>query len=90
MAPMKIIIDEARMIANSRNLKYLHLGGGYGGSNDTLFEFKTEFSDQFHTFKVWKKIVNENVYNDLVFNKFGRNIPSSNYFPLYRLNESAK
>jgi hypothetical protein len=44
--PMKLILDEARLLANQLNLDYLHLGGGVGGSDeDSLFRFKSGFSD---------------------------------------------
>lgn len=83
-SPMKLLIDEARLIASRRGIKFFHLGGGVGGKNDTLFEFKAAFSDQYHYFKIWKKILDKKIYDELVFKKFGKNIPSTNYFPIYR------
>lgn len=84
MAPMKLLLDEARLIANEMELKHFHLGGGVGGINDSLFEFKAAFSKTYHQFKIWKKIINPEVYNELVKNRFGNSIPTSDYFPLYR------
>lgn len=86
LAPMKLILNHARLIGTERGLKYLHLGGGVGGEDDALFRFKSGFSKNFYQFKIWKHIINPNIYNDLVKMKFGDNIPDSNYFPLYRLN----
>lgn len=78
--PMKLILDEARLIGNASSCENLHLGGGVGGSDDdSLFKFKSAFSKDFHQFSVWKYIVNEEIYNELSKDKI-----QSNFFPLYR------
>ena len=83
LTPMKLIIDEARLIGNNLNVKYLNLGGGVSGSDqDSLFKFKSGFSNINYKFKVWRYIVNENIYNDLV--KKSNTDLNSNFFPLYR------
>ncbi|MCL1943198.1 MAG: aminoacyltransferase [Candidatus Azobacteroides sp.] len=84
LSPLKVIIDAARQFGTRSGLKYLHLGGGYGGREDGLFEFKSRFSDERSVFKVWKWIVNRPEYDALVEKRFGDQIPSTNYFPLYR------
>lgn len=83
-SPMKLLFDRARIYANEMGCTYCHLGGGYGNENDSLFKFKTNFSKNLFEFKVWRKIVNPEAYNELVARKFGDKIPSSDYFPLYR------
>ena len=83
--PMKLIIDEARLLASQLQVKYLHLGGGVGGSDtDSLFWFKSGFSDLTFTYKIWQLIVNNEVYNKLVDIKSNIKILNQNYFPLYR------
>jgi sugar O-acyltransferase (sialic acid O-acetyltransferase NeuD family) len=83
-SPMKLIIDEARLIANNLNLKYLHLGGGFGGSDqDTLYSFKSGFSSYRCHFINWNLIVNKNIYDNLVESN-GNIDKTSHYFPLYR------
>jgi lipid II:glycine glycyltransferase (peptidoglycan interpeptide bridge formation enzyme) len=84
-APMKLILDEARIIAKQRELKYFHLGGGVGGVNDSLFNFKAEFSHNYKIYQVWRKVVNREAYDMLVSKRFGGKIPDSGFFPLYRL-----
>src|SRR5690606_38048680 len=38
LTPMKLILDEARLLGNDLDTEYLHLGGGVGGSDeDSLF-----------------------------------------------------
>ena len=83
-SPMKLLFDRARIYANEMGCSYCHLGGGYGGVDDSLFKFKTNFSKDLFEFKVWEKIVDMRTYNELVSSKFGDKIPSSNFFPLYR------
>ena len=80
VTPMKLILDEARLLGNDLSLDYLHLGGGVGGSDDDpLFRFKSGFSKSCFQFSVWKYIFNEEVYNQLSENK-----GDSSFFPLYR------
>ncbi len=82
--PMKLILDEARLLGNSLKLKTLHLGGGVGGEdNDSLFRFKSGFSKTFNQFSVWKRINDEDKYSFLVKKKSLQN-SESNFFPLYR------
>ncbi|CAA7193886.1 GNAT family N-acetyltransferase [Chryseobacterium potabilaquae] len=78
--PMKLILDEARLVGNESSAESLHLGGGVGGSDDdSLFKFKSAFSKNFKQFSVWKYIVNTEVYDQLSKDK-----EHSNFFPLYR------
>ncbi len=84
LSPLKVIIDTARELGYKLGMKHLHLGGGYNGKDDNLFEFKSRFSKERHTFKVWKWIINQSEYDKLVIQRFGSEIPQSKYFPLYR------
>ncbi|MBW8362827.1 MAG: GNAT family N-acetyltransferase [Kaistella sp.] len=78
--PMKLILDEARLLGNSSKAESLHLGGGVGGSSeDSLFKFKSAFSKDFKQFSVWRYVVNEDVYAVLSEGK-----AKTNFFPLYR------
>lgn len=84
IAPMKLILNEARLIGNNMNIEYLHLGGGVNGENDDLYKFKSGFSNSLFTFKVWRNICDINIYNNIVKARFGNTIPKTNFFPLYR------
>jgi sugar O-acyltransferase (sialic acid O-acetyltransferase NeuD family) len=87
VSPMKLIIDEARKIGTSIQLDYLFLGGGQTkDENDTLYKFKSGFSNLNNRFQTWNLIVDINTYNKLVTEK---NINTdSDYFPLYRATEN--
>lgn len=81
---MKLIIDEARVVATKLKLKFLHLGGGFGGSDkDSLFHFKLGFSDIRCQFKNWNFVVDQNIYNQLN-EKVNIVESATNFFPLYR------
>lgn len=83
--PMKLIIDEARLLGSKMNLTDLHLGGGVGGQdNDSLFLFKSGFSKNFKQFSIWRKVFNQKAYDELVKEK-GLESSESGFFPLYRL-----
>jgi len=78
--PMKLILDEARLLGNETSAESLHLGGGVGGhDDDSLFRFKSGFSKNFKQFSVWKFIVDQEIYDELSETK-----EKSNFFPLYR------
>ena len=85
VTPMKLILDEARLLGNELNLDFLHLGGGVGGSDeDSLFKFKSGFSNHQCQFKIWKMIINQEKYTELVTKN--KSNSESNFFPLYRSN----
>ncbi len=91
--PIKLLIDEMRIIATRENYTYFNLGGGVGSKEDSLFQFKSNFSKDFKSFEIWKYIVNEKIYDNLVKRKkdracsyFSKNCPE--YFPCYRCNIS--
>lgn len=82
IAPVKLLIDEMRIIAtNEGGYDYFNLGGGYGSQNDSLLRFKLSFSKQLNDFCVWKHIINQEEYDKLVSSK---EVTHPNYFPKYR------
>jgi lipid II:glycine glycyltransferase (peptidoglycan interpeptide bridge formation enzyme) len=81
ITPVKILIDEMRIIATGEGYKYLNLGGGLGSTEDSLLRFKMSFSKELKTFSVWNYIVDIEMYNKLT-SSYGL-IPTD-YFPAYR------
>jgi len=79
LKPSKLFIDEMRLQATEEGYQIFNLGGGLGSEHDSLFEFKASFSKDFKPFKVWKYIVNQNVYDELCKAK-----NETKYFPKYR------
>ena len=83
-APMKLLFDEASIVGREVGMKYLHLGGGVGGKEDSLFVFKSGFSNLFFDFKTWRYIANQPVYNQLVEERCKNREFNNVIFPLYR------
>jgi lipid II:glycine glycyltransferase (peptidoglycan interpeptide bridge formation enzyme) len=63
--PVKLLIDEMRLLATREGKQYFNLGGGIGGSKDSLFDFKSRFSKDYREFFIWKFIANEEMYRQL-------------------------
>lgn len=86
LSASKIVIDEMRIKATTENKQlYLNLGGGSGGLNGTLVSrYKLPFSQKYLPLKVWKYIINEEVYENLVKANTKQESQNNDFFPLYR------
>lgn len=85
---IKLVIDEMRIKSTNGGFKYLNLGGGRGSKEDSLFTFKSNFSKKFKDFKIWKYVVNQDMYNILVKNHLKDVVENDSvdpeFFPAYR------
>ncbi|HUH29228.1 GNAT family N-acetyltransferase [Gelidibacter sp.] len=85
---IKLIIDEMRIKSTKAGFQYLNLGGGRGSNEDSLFAFKSNFSKKFKDFKIWKYVVDENMYDILVQNHLRdsseNDLIDPEFFPAYR------
>lgn len=85
LSPSKLLIDEARIDSVSKGIHWLHLGGGVGGSEDELFNFKKGFSPIVKDFHVLKYVADKASYDDIIDDLKQRKIPvKDNHFPGYR------
>ena len=89
--PIKLLIDEARIIATREKYTYFNLGGGIGSKEDSLFQFKSGYSKDYWAFGLWKYIVNVEIYENLIKEKFKTITLEQQkdflaYFPHYRCN----
>jgi hypothetical protein len=90
LSPIKLLFDGVRLWANEQGATALHLGGGVGGREDSLFHFKTGFSKRAHEFAVWKWVILPDVYKGLVEERVtwarqqGQPADCDEYFPGYR------
>lgn len=86
----KAILDAVRQYGAQHGYKWLHLGGGVGSKEDTLFRFKAGFSKIRFQFEIVKAIINPKLYTQLVnqkniwaeSNNFQKQFEG--YFPYYR------
>tara|TARA_R110002049_G_scaffold293219_5_gene478111 strand:- start:1085 stop:2119 length:1035 start_codon:yes stop_codon:yes gene_type:complete len=89
LSPIRFLLNEIRILGTTAGYTYFNLGGGFGGKQDSLFDFKASFSNDYRKFKVWKYIVNPKVYNTLTReNKNTTVLTETVFFPLYRYKNS--
>ncbi|WP_229071129.1 GNAT family N-acetyltransferase [Actinoplanes sp. DH11] len=62
----EMLYDEVRRWCKERGDEVFHLGGGKGGSNDSLFSYKAGFSPRRHPFHTWRVIASPAAYRALV------------------------
>ena len=89
-SPFHLALFHAAEWAKSRGNRYLHLGGGVGGSDDRLLSFKRGFSSLTFPFFTLRLITDEGKYRELTtLSAQAANLPlearlQSDYFPAYR------
>lgn len=85
-APTKLMLDWVRAWAKDRGARWLHLGGGVGGADDSLLRFKAGFSPLRHPFHTIRIVLLEREYQQLVLDRDPRADPTrlDGFFPLYR------
>ena len=84
LAPSNLMIYEAALWASHNGYKTLHLGGGVGCKEDSLYKFKKAFNrGEDRSFYIGKKIFDQDTYQQLVDLK-GDLIENHRFFPEYR------
>jgi len=83
-SPSKLLTDEISMVGRRLGKKIFHLGGGLGGKEDSLFEFKRYFSNLQVTDQIWCYVNDDEAYNSLILTTGHELSAEQNYFPLYR------
>jgi len=85
---MKLLLHFARTWFKARGNHSMHLGGGLGAEQDSLFLFKSGFSKERATFCTWRSIFNKDLYQDaqsLWESKTGKIAEGiDGFFPPYR------
>jgi Acetyltransferase (GNAT) domain len=90
LSPSSLETDYVRFWAKERGNKLLHLGGGLGGTKNSLYDFKSSFSKLHHNLITMRLIIDEEKYNYLVntrannLNISPTKLLDSNFFPAYR------
>jgi len=86
--PTKVMLDSARTWAKERGNQVMHLGGGYGGSEDSLFQFKAGFSHLRSPFYTWRLVSDPETYHELCRQWEARTGKTASgtegFFPAYR------
>lgn len=89
VSPLKSLLEHVRQWSRSRGDSVLHLGGGRGAREDSLFYFKAGFSGRRHPFYTGRWILNQELYRRLseehrTQGREVRKIFDGNFFPAYR------
>lgn len=90
-SPFNLLLHHLRLWGKERGNKYLHIGGGIGGSTtDSLYTFKSGFSRQRHDFLTLRLITDEDKYLELVelrakaLDTNVEELLDTGFFPAYR------
>jgi hypothetical protein len=89
-SPFSIAIFHIILWSKRSGHRWVHLGGGVGGKDDSLLRFKSGFSNKRFQFLTSRLIIDETKYSQLVHLKaLAANVPpetvhASNFFPAYR------
>lgn len=89
LSPAKLMYDGARLYSNGSGARVMHIGGGVGSGEDSLFHFKQGFSRQRHQFVLWKWVLRQTVVHSLTREKerframTGRLANTNGFFPQY-------
>ena len=87
-SPMVLLTYEVALWAHRRGNRVLHLGGGVGGSADSLFHFKAGFSAARYPFRTWRITADPQSYQEFAHLWEERaGIPAdppTEFFPAYR------
>jgi lipid II:glycine glycyltransferase (peptidoglycan interpeptide bridge formation enzyme) len=80
------LVHEAVQWGREHGCSTFQLGGGVGGREDSLFEFKKGFSPHRHDFQTFRAVLDAPVYRKLAVDLNPQADPEdlSAYFPLYR------
>jgi hypothetical protein len=90
LAPAKLMYDAARLWGTEQGARVFHLGGGVGSQRDSLYRFKSGFSDREHNFGVWQWVLVPDIYARLCSARacwqrdHGQSCASGDFFPSYR------
>jgi hypothetical protein len=85
-SPSKLMLDAVRRWAAAQDYRCLHLGGGVGGKEDSLFDFKIGFSEKRAVFHSARLVLAPHRYETLARQRLNASVPppGEGFFPAYR------
>ena len=95
-SPSKLLLDDVRIWGTRNGYEAMHLGGGLGGKEDSLFLFKRRFSPRTHPFHTGNWILDEPRYRELEaahrarLSAQGVDVAEIPFFPAYRYRPHAE
>lgn len=83
LAPTNLLLYEAALWGCANGCKTLHLGGGVGSGEDSLYHFKKAFyRGEPRRFRIGKKVFLPEIYEQLSAKR--EELPENGFFPRYR------
>ena len=85
--PTKLLLHEMRQHGHRAGWRALHLGGGAGASEDSLFRFKAGFSSGRARFHTWRAVLDQDAYRRALGRRGQSGIDAADlggFFPRYR------
>ncbi|WP_310490062.1 GNAT family N-acetyltransferase [Chamaesiphon sp. VAR_69_metabat_338] len=89
-SPTTLMFDYMMNWGKQRGNNYLNLGGGLGSNRDSLYHFKSGFSDRSASFMTMQSIINRELYNYLIHSRAATlskpvaEFEQTAFFPAYR------
>lgn len=89
-SPSKLLLDDVRAWGRENGYRAMHLGGGLGGREDALLQFKRRFSPVLHPFRTGNWILDAVRYRELAEQHSARlvaegaSLTGVTFFPAYR------
>jgi hypothetical protein len=84
LQPAKLIIHTTAQWGKRAGYRRLHLGGGIGAAEDSLFAFKRGFGGELHRFRSQRVIINHPIYRQLSQVGADQPLDDAGFFPAYR------
>jgi GNAT superfamily N-acetyltransferase len=82
--PTRFLVSECVEWGRQRGCTDLHLGGGVGGREDSIFHFKKGFSRRRHEFFTFRAVLDPTAYAELTSAGQEPSPDVTGYFPAYR------
>lgn len=84
LAPLTTIVAAAADVAQSQGARWLHLGAGRGGREDSLFDFKRRIGTVLLAYYTGRWVTDHRAYRNLCGEAHREVLADPPYFPAYR------
>lgn len=85
LSPTNLLLYEVAKWGANEGYKVLHLGGGLGSKQDSLYKFKKSFNKNYDLDYAIGSLIFDNDNYEYLVEKSGLNHHSNDYFPKYRI-----
>ena len=83
-SPAKLLVDEITVLGREIGAKYYNLGGGLAYKEDTLYQWKSRFSELTFPHRSWRYVADQTAYDNIMKENNIEDHAGIDFFPLYR------